>query len=388
MANPVNELREISDKLGSETAFNELKVAQTVPLCGWTFAHNVNPAIVRQESNGSGSVTHVDNKAHLSTGTDSDGQARIETIKTSRYVPGLGGLVRFTAVFSEPAENSQQLVGLFDALDGWGFGYNGLQFGIFRRSDGVTTWYYQEDWNKHTMPNLDQTKGNIYQIEYQWLGYGAQYFGMESEDGELIDVHTIYYANTSATTSIDNPNLPMAAEVINDGNTTDITLESPSAMAGLDGEALSAANSVVLADDVSNKSVASGTNVPVISFYNPETWLSKNNRLFVKALRLVLASDGTKSVTISVYANGTVNGGSFAEIVPNVSPIQVNKTFTSLTTTGAVKIGSFPLAKVDSTNIDLNASEFFGYPGQYITIVATGTGSTEISAGISYRQYL
>ena len=76
---------------------------------------------------------------------------------------------------------------------------------------------------------LDPTKGNVFQIKYQWLGFGTIKFFIEhADDGLLHLVHTIAYANTNTTPSVDNPTLPLCLAAKNTSNTSDIVLRSGS----------------------------------------------------------------------------------------------------------------------------------------------------------------
>jgi len=369
-------------------AFDSLRVDSFTPMAGWTFAYNINPALITTETDGAnGEVTHSGNHARLSTGAAASSYAQIQTRKASRYIPGVGGLVRFTAVFSEPTEGSQQLIGLFDDQNGWGFGYDGLKFGVFRRSLGVDYWAYQDDWNVETYDRLDPTKGNVYQIEYRWLGYGAQLFAIEDwETGAVDVVHRVDYANRYAVTSIDNPNLPLTARAENTTNETDMVLRTPSAIAGLDGDAYNDAVSTIIATDVQTVSIASDTEEAILTLRNPSTYKSKNNRLFVQALRLSFATDGTKDVVFRIYANATITGGTYNDLNTEVTPIQRNTTMTGFS--NGVQIGTFILGKVESEIVDLTGSQFKGFPGEEITITAISDNSSDVSAGVTFRQFL
>lgn len=367
------------------TAFEETRTAQFDPLCGWTFAYNINPGLVTTTQENGGTVTHNESFAVLQTGTDPAGKAKIETFKTSRYIPGIGGLARFTYVFDPPAEDNFHVIGLGDETDGWFFGYNGLDFGVLRINNGVHYWTYKPQWNRDTRCDFNPQQGNVYQIAYQWLGFGDQTFSIKKPNGGLDVVHVIEYANSNTDTSIENPNLPLTAWVENKGNTTNISGRTPSAIAGLDGDSTNEAISLVLADDI--QKTINGLNQPIISFYNPPTYEGKNNRLFVEALRLTLASEGAKPMIFRVYANAVPLDGTFTPIQSALGPIEVNKTFT--TYAGGVLIGSFSLGKSATLQVPLADSKFRGYPGQYITIVGSTNGvAMDIATSVAFRQYL
>lgn len=99
------------------------------------------------------------------------------------------------------------------------------------------TWIYQQDWNGDKMDGsqtpsnrsgmlLDPTKGNVYQIGIQYLGFGAISFQIEathqaSNNPEFITVHTIKYPNTSTSVSVSQPSFPFLAAAYSAGSTTD-----------------------------------------------------------------------------------------------------------------------------------------------------------------------
>lgn len=369
-------------------AFGAIRIAQFTPTAGWTFAYNINPALVRTTTDGeTGSVVRgATNLAHVSTGTDAAGFAQIQTVKTNRYIPGVGGLVRFTALFDDPKPDSVQEFGIIDNKNGWAFGYNGEEFGILRRSAGVDNWIPQSEWNIDKRPDLDPTKGNVYQIAYQWLGFGPQLFYVENTSGQIRLVHRIDYVNLNNETSIANPNLPVTARVENKGNTSDVVLRTASAMAGLDGDPEETPISVQLATDVEQLDVTSGTGIPVLTIRNPTTWLGQTNYLPIQAMRFSFAAEANKPVRFQLFANATVSGGTYSDIASGVAPVQVNKTFTSAT--GGLQIGSLPIGKTGQGVIDLSNRKSLGFPGQELTILANSSGSGDIDAGVSMLQFL
>jgi hypothetical protein len=368
------------------SAFNDASVSQFEPLTGWTFAYNINPAIVEVTEENGGTVTTGNSSAILTTGADPAGRARIETVRSSRYIPGVGAIARFTALFDTPQADSVQIIGIGNGVDGWFFGYNGLQFGILRLDGGVENWTYQDDWSHDQKPDLDPTKGNVYEIKYQWLGYGMQYFNIENDEGDLTVVHRIKYSNLFTTPSIDNPNLPLSAMVRNDGNTIPITMETPSSIAGLDGFAFNDALSVNTAGDFIG-SVAAGSEIPIISFRMAEAYKTKANRLFAQALRLSFATEGAKPVIFRFYVNATVVGGTWVYINEEQSPLEQNKTITSITPGNP--IGTFGLGKSDSYPVDLTASFFRLYAGQNITVTAETTSTaTEVVFSMNWKVFV
>lgn len=367
------------------TAFGEVLSATFQPLTGWAYTYNINPAIVRTELAEGGTAVKDGSSIKIDSGNDPAGKARVETVRSSRYVPGIGGLARFTAVFSEPVEGAKQVIGIINGTDGWGFGYNGTKFGTVRIKGGTEFWDYQENWTDDPRPDLDPQKGNVYEIRYQWLGYGMQYFSVENDSGTLEVVNRIRYANHFDDVSVTNPNLPIAAYVQNGGNSSPVWIKSPSAIAGLEGDAFNDSISSNVGADV-EKSIEAGENIGVAAFRIGETYKGAANRLFAQALRLTFATDGAKPVTFRAYINPTVTGGTWDYISEEVSPLEFNGG--AISVTGGILVGTYAAGKVDTLDIDLVSSEFRMYPGQVIAMTASGAQASDIVAAANWRSYL
>lgn len=121
------------------------------------------------------------------------------------------------------------------------FGFNGSSFGILHRQNGTGYWIPQNQWNIECIDGtaaffLDQTKGNNYSINYQPSGFGNIEFSVEDPGtGFPITVHIIRYGNVNINPSLFNPNLPLSAKVINFTNTSNVSLETPSVAAFIEG---------------------------------------------------------------------------------------------------------------------------------------------------------
>ena len=84
---------------------------------------------------------------------------------------------------------------------------------------------------------LDTTKGNVFEIGVQYLGYGNAKFAIEDpETGNLRPFHTIKNANSRTTTVLKNPNLSILATSANIGGTTSTALKTASMAGFTEGE--------------------------------------------------------------------------------------------------------------------------------------------------------
>jgi len=96
--------------------------------------------------------------------------------------------------------------------------------GVTKTTDFVA----KASWNRDTASFLtDVTKGNVYRIIYQYLGYGAIYFFVERPStGKFVLVHQIEDANANTTPSLGNPSLHVGVFAASLGSTTNLTTRS------------------------------------------------------------------------------------------------------------------------------------------------------------------
>ena len=108
---------------------------------------------------------------------------------------------------------------------------NGI-FVAIRRA-GVDTIISQASWNVDPLDGtgpsgatLDLSKGNIFQIVFTWYGYGVIEFRVVIPDPTTLaqEVITVHRFSPTGETSLADPNLPVRAEIDNDGTATALNL--------------------------------------------------------------------------------------------------------------------------------------------------------------------
>jgi hypothetical protein len=84
---------------------------------------------------------------------------------------------------------------------------------------------------------LDPLKGNIFQIAFQYLGFGNAVYSIENpESGKLVNFHIVKNANSRTTTVLKNPNLSALVTSANiAGGTTSKTLKCGSMATFIEG---------------------------------------------------------------------------------------------------------------------------------------------------------
>ena len=256
----------------------------------------------------------------------------------------------------------------------------------------INTWVVQAAWSEdraageETLPIMDWTKGNVFQIRYQWLGFGLISFWVESPaTGAMIKVHQIEYANANTSPSINNPTLPMCAFAGNTFNTSDITIDIGSMAGFVEGmdELLGTRRGVK-----NNKTNAGATEIPILTIRNKTIYQSKLNRTNVKILRVGTSVEHTKPMTVNFYLNPTLVAASYSDINTKTSVIQKDTSATSFS--GGTLLFSIDLGKEDSEIIDFSNDKHAEVllPGNHFTVTSipnSGNGS-ETNATLNFAE--
>ena len=298
-----------------KTAFEDLSVAQPFPIVQTDFVFSVNSDIVDTYTTGSGSVSQSGNMAVISSGASANSSATLLSERKIRYRAGMGVRMLVTGVFSPGVEGSTQLLGLGNDDDGFFFGYNGTEFGIMRRCDGVDYWTSKTDWNIDRMDgtglsgqNLNTSMGNIYMIQLQWLGFGAiKFFIEESISGRIHPIHIIRFANTSITTTVSCPIFNIMLQSKNTTNTTNIVLKTPCISAFIEGTVFRILGPRFGIDN--DKIITSNTFTNILTIRVKDTFSGKTNKIPIQ-INNMTASTSMKPVVIVLIKNASINGTS------------------------------------------------------------------------------
>ncbi len=325
--------------LNQKTSFGELLIAELTPQVQISFAYNINADFIDTTVANGGAVTAANSMAVLTTSTNSAGSSRITSRRVLRYGPGQGGLVRFTTVFSKCVAGSTQIIGLGDSVDGYFIGCNGVEFGFLRRVGSTDNWTAQDDWVS-TQPSgrygveiapvmkNDITKGNVWQIRYQWLGFGEITLYVEDQaSGQFVLVHRVLYSDSETTPSIMNPTLPLLAEVVNAGNTTNVTLKTSSMFAGIEGRE----PDIGTRNGASRIYTSTTSEVPILTIRSRSTFASIANRVQSLVDFVVITSDSVGLIQFNFVINAVLTGSSFSDIATNTSTMEVDTSAGSYT---------------------------------------------------------
>lgn len=370
------------------SAFGDLRSTELTPQAQITFPYNINTDIVNVNEVLGGTIIQANSMAVLQTSTNTAGEAKLDSRQILKYRAGLGGLVRYTGLFTTGVVNSEQIIGVGDDEDGFFFGYKDADFGIIIRKNGVDEFIPQTTWNIDVMDGnngtdnpsnvlLDTTKINVFEIEFQWLGAGQIDFHIEDpHTGHFVPVHRVKYANNNTDPSIYNPSLPLHAHVKNDGNNTNLTLKTASMAAFCEGKSIIAGP---IRSFGNLKTI--DTEEALFSIRNKSIYATKTNRISSFIKELTVGNDINKLAVIRVYRNATLGGiPVFTDINTTNSPIQTD--IAGTTVTGGDILFEATVGKDSGADYTFNTPDIDIRPGDTLTFTAESetTGDVRASA--------
>lgn len=358
-------------------AFREQAVSLKRARAELNFAYNVNASFAETVTASGGTVTASNGRARMDPTTANGGRAKVMSRRRLNYIPGTGATVRFTSVWGTPDANNRQIAGYGDDNNGLFFGYNGTVFGLLRRAASVDNWIAQTAWNLDKadgtgqLPAIDFSGGfgNIFQITYQWLGYGAITYAVEHPTlGRFIDVHRIMYANTSAEVSFRNPSLPLMAESFNVGGASSAAsiMFTPSMGAYTD---FPGTNLGPVQSSRNSKNFGTGAITNLFTMRNDSTFQGIANQVEISLLYFAGSQDANQLADFRLVRNATLAG------VPVYNPISANESVVSVdvagtTVSGGTEILSRAVGGDAGFDIILESLDLALEPGETLTVAA------------------
>jgi hypothetical protein len=230
---------------------------------------------------------------------------------------------------------------------------------------------------------LDPTQGNVYQITFQWLGYGAiTFFVEEPSSGSFIPMHRIAYANANLVPSVGIPTFPMMWALSNgyDGasGTTAMTMFGASCGGFIEGEVSRVEPRYSFSGTREFTTEDTEYNVLSLKCSREINGFASQEEIFISDLSV--SADLGKNVIIHIYLNPTSLGnGTTADY-----PIWMsNGTFSGVETdvnsnshTGGTLLYSTTLGKTGTLELDVRSREILLEVGDTITITAQPVSQT------------
>jgi hypothetical protein len=386
---------------GPISGFNEIRTVSRTPLIELKSALDTISNLRNVTTTaGSGAIAISNSEYLLSTTALASDLACFDSAERGRYLPGYeatAGIGIRTPV-GGPALTGQmeRRWGYYDTNDGYFFGEDATGLFVAYRRAGVDTKIYQAtggtQWNGDKLDGagpsgltLDTDEGVIFQVNYSWYGYGLIIFEAVMQDVNAavkqrpIPVHYLKVLNQ---TSIEQPNLPLRAEVINGTTATAHSMYVAGRQYTISGQYKP--NYRLTGEIAGDGGVisTSTTPVPIISFKRKSG--SKFLAQSVKFAEFEILGT-TAPHFIGFVLNGSLTGSSFGIPTGHTDAETVCESDKAATAiSGGIQVGGWHL--VDATNKGRIALAQTGFDldfieDQPITMVArTVTGSDSITA--------
>jgi hypothetical protein len=197
---------------GLITTFDESLVALRHSFLNYKPTWGISEIRYDTEITGTGAAAdEVNGEFLLSTGTTANNVVRISTKEIGQYFAGSEGQFG-TGMRIPTLPTSTQFAewGYDSAENGFGFGVDSTGTFIYSRDNSVQTKVYQASWNRNTLiGTLDLSKGNIYNVDFTWYGYGDIRFYILVNDGTSMVRTLVHRLKIDNQASIVDPNQPI-----------------------------------------------------------------------------------------------------------------------------------------------------------------------------------
>lgn len=381
------------------SAFGDLRTVHLSPLLQLTFEYTVgNTALVTNTVTNGGTVTQGAAMAVVGTSATTGSTAMLQSKQHAKYRAGLGGLQRFTMLYTNPVANTVQYFGIMDERsssasfkNGYAFGYNGTTFTVARWANDVlvesvalANWSHAPTWT------LDPTKLNVAAINFQYLGAGKIDFYLENPTTGFFElVHRMQYANAYTVPSTYNPNFHFTIFVDNKSTTSNLVVKCASAGFFVEGS--------TEFQELHQPQFSSGTVTKaaimaeraLFTVQNKATYASATN--FIDTVLALLsvsieASAANNQGTVRLVRNATLGG------VPSYTDISTTNSVTSIdtagtTVTGGQELFSLQLAnKNDRLFQDITTLKNVLNPGDFVTVAVSSVNSATFKGSLLWKE--
>jgi hypothetical protein len=260
---------------------------------------------------------------------------------------------------------------------------------------GTDTWVAQTSWNGDKMDGtgksgitLDPSKGNVYQIGIQYLGFGTINFQVEvtyedGNDAQFVTVHTLKFPNTRTAVNFSQPAFPFTMAAYSAGSTTNVSVSTASFAGFIEGQRVNVGPRQTY---YNLNAITSSTSayIPIFTFKNSLTYATRANQ---SVIYLISISGSTKSNTgqtlFFLIRNATLSAGN-----PNFTAWSGSScTFVDTAATACtfsnndqvIWVGS--LSESDSFDLPFTDKELTVQPGESITLAVRSVSATAVCLG-------
>ena len=263
--------------------------------------------------------------AVFATGTATTASLQAQTPTSILYTSQYEAWAVLSGAFTTPTSAASfQRLGIYDAVNGYFFGYNGTTFGLTVRANSVDTFIAQAAWNRDPLTGgaeslftsnespvvLAPTNLNMYRMRYGWYGGVTALYEVYAPDGNWVVVHQSRTINSQTGVNMTAPDLPMTLEVSKTAaDATDLRITCGGWAAGItapsSGPSLSGRSSLAALNTAVTVPL---TGIGALSFSVTGTWVGTLSPQYSLDGLAWTADTPLNNVTGGLVATTTVNG--------------------------------------------------------------------------------
>jgi hypothetical protein len=263
------------------------------------------------------------------------------------------------------------------------------------------TFVSQSQWNIDTMDgngpsrfSLNPQKGNVYQVGFQYLGFGNTRFAIEDPStGQFQPAHMIEQSNVRTTPVLTNPFISALWEASNAGSTTPVTLKGASAATFTEGAVLQ--NVGAAFSIAASKASVTTAEVPILTIRPDRLFAGEVGYGEVDIARFFSTSieTGNQSITIKIYKNLRLTGpANFQYVNQTQSSVSYDTAATGFSLNNSTLIATYLLRTGNPgslLDIDLKGDNFFLSVGETLTVnaVSTSVSGVQITLALSWFEH-
>lgn len=238
-------------------------------------------------------------------------------------------------------------------------------------------------WNGTVPTGFDPTRGNVYGIQFQYLGYGDAFLYIEDgTTGRLVLAHTVANANTlTGGTVLRNPNLYLLWESRNVGGVSSVQVAGASGGTFIEGVLGPTGTQFAT---TGSKTAGAGVETPILTLRAGLVFLGRASMGQIQVDRISVATDGTKSVRIRAYKGSTLTAARFQAVNAAVSVAESDTAATVFAAAPGVEVFAFTVGKVANASENLLGLGIFLQAGEYLTITATSVNASDVDVALAW----
>lgn len=252
-------------------------------------------------------------------------------------------------------------------------------------------WTYESAFNTNPVlcQTLNKTLGNVYVIQFSWLGFNEAIFSvLDPSTGRIEPVHRIQYANTATTPTLLEPTMQYQVTCASVTSTTALTVKTVSVGAFTQGIIPRVFNPLFSSG---NEKTGITTETVVIAFRVAYSVGGSTVRGRILPQSFSFSTDGNKPVTLRIYTDVTIANTSTTDY-PNWAFVNSNSilqyTTTPTTYTGGTQVSRISLGGTDSFIREIEQGTLSFDRGSIFLISATSSTANNVTAAMTWVEDL